>query len=296
MDLHRQNPPSSRILHLISCLVLCLCLAACGSKTPLQATSESLRGTQQARLNTVNMYPDPTLPVEIPTIDPNKMLQPLNATDFHKAWLRADPCAPPCWEGITPNQTTLEDALELLNLHPFVKEIGVDVNENETFSFTSDSDSYDGTLSYQKEPPYTIERIEVYHPPVRLGDVISAYGEPSYVLVFTQTASMAGGDLDIDPRVYRFGIVYPKQKFILTYRNTIPINHITSEDQLTYSLFFGDSFQSLLDNKLKRVRGDTLIPWQGYQSFAFYCEQVRTKIDSDNECPYYALKRTPQPK
>jgi hypothetical protein len=291
-----QQLQKSRWLRLIAYLTLCLGLVACGTNTPQQATSEALRGTQQARLKEVNTYQAPSLPVVMPTIDPNKILRPLNATDFYNPWLRGDPCAPPCWEGITPNETRLEHALELLNQHQFVKEIGIDVNEDVTISFTSDSDSYEGTLSYQKEPPYTIERINLYLPPVQLGELIAAYGEPSYVLVSTQSAPMPEGGPGSDPRIYHFGVVYPERGFLITYRDTISIHHIASGQHLTDFLFFGDSFQSLLDNELKSVWGGTLIPWQGYQSFEFYCEQVRTTINSYNECPYYALTRTPQPK
>jgi hypothetical protein len=290
------NIQKLRWLRLIAYLALCLGLVACGTNTPQQATSEALRGTQQARLNmAVDTYQTPTLPVMIPTIDLNKTPQAITRPDFNAAWLQGDPCAPPCWQGITPNETRLEDALELLNQLPFVKKIEQHGGENIFIWFTTDTLSYSGSLSFQKEPPYTIERIHLSVKPVQLGEIIAAYGEPSYVSVSTERVLIPEGGPGSDPYFYRFKILYVEQGFMISYSDFTPIDYIGAEQMLESMVLFGNSSQVPLDEDLKQIWDGTLIPWQGYQTFEFYCKQVRTTINSYNECPYYALTRTPQP-
>jgi hypothetical protein len=37
---------------------------------------------------------------------------------YAKRWIAGDPCALPCWEGVTPGQTTVADAVKILNRNP----------------------------------------------------------------------------------------------------------------------------------------------------------------------------------
>src|SRR5690349_8873700 len=44
-------------------------------------------------------------------------------------WLAGIPCAPPCWEGITPGQTTLPEALRILKANPAIDPTSVLTDE-----------------------------------------------------------------------------------------------------------------------------------------------------------------------
>jgi hypothetical protein len=37
---------------------------------------------------------------------------------YAKRWLTGNPCAVPCWEGVTPGHTTVADAIKILNQNP----------------------------------------------------------------------------------------------------------------------------------------------------------------------------------
>src|SRR5512132_3259667 len=45
--------------------------------------------------------------------------------DMRTRWLAGQPCAPPCWEGITPGKTRVDEAVALLNRHPMVTDIEI---------------------------------------------------------------------------------------------------------------------------------------------------------------------------
>lgn len=40
--------------------------------------------------------------------------------DWSYRWLKGIPCRPPCWEGITPGQTTAREAEEILRQSPII--------------------------------------------------------------------------------------------------------------------------------------------------------------------------------
>ncbi|HEY1014372.1 MAG TPA: hypothetical protein VGE07_16785 [Herpetosiphonaceae bacterium] len=55
------------------------------------------------------------------------------------AWLRRDPCAAPCWEGITPGVTTVEEALEQLRQSPLIDPDSVQVYQIDSSLAARDS-------------------------------------------------------------------------------------------------------------------------------------------------------------
>jgi hypothetical protein len=294
-----QQLQKSRWLRLISYLALCLGLVACYSggvsRVELDATIKA--DTLASRL-----------PIVMPTVAPNKTPQRITRSDFNNAWLEGDQCALPCWQGITPHETTLAEALELLNQYPFIKEIEPSDDEEIYFSWDFEerqSIAYGGFLSYKKEPPYIIDYIDLSIATITLGEVIAAYGEPNYVLVDAYTGGLPHGGDDVI-HVYEFLAVYLEQGFIIGKRETaFPyLRQISPKQELSFMTTFAPPLhiplQTPPDVATKKVfRGfDTsaFIPWQGYQSFAFYCEQVRSSdFYNDNECPDYVRQLTPQP-
>lgn len=290
----------SRWLRLMAYLALCLGLVVwdlAGDKADYEAIEwAALRATS-------------TLPIPDATIVAPRTPQPITRSDFNNAWLEGNPCSLPCWQGITPKETTLAEAIEVLNQLSFIKEI--EPSYDEMIHFLWDFGGlhplpYGGTLYYQKEPPYLIDQIELTLPTITLGEVIAAYGEPNYVLVDAYTGGLPqGGDYVI--HVYRFLAVYSEQGFIIGKSETaFPyLRQINSEEELSFMTTFAIPLQIPLqtppDVATKKVfRGfDTsaFVPWQGYQTFAFYCEQVRSSdFYNDNECPDYVRKLTPQAK
>jgi hypothetical protein len=255
-------------------------------------------GTRQAFV-----APTSTLPIQNITIQTGKTPQANRGMSLREAFLKGEPCAPPCWEGITPKKTTLLEALEIMNQHPFITKIEPSDNDRLYFALTFGNREFGGFLAYHQEPPYTIQEIKLNLPSLKLGEVILTYGEPSYILLNTGSGLMPE-DPTIAPRLYWFGVVYPENGFVMSIRDFLPPDYsITDRQELNDVTFFGTPFELPLDDRMKHIFGTNtgsyeLIPWQDYQSFAFYCSQVPKNEDLyiSNGCPDYVLTLTPHPK
>ena len=107
-------------------------------------------------------------------------------------WLSGNSCSPPCWEGIMPGQTTLKDAVDLLQNNPLIGQLTIYADENRPNS---------GEISWNW-PGVEKRGGRVFYAPIgdvaesvvyaiwpgfgegiRLGEVIQAFGEPSHVKI-----------------------------------------------------------------------------------------------------------------
>ncbi|HYF63788.1 MAG TPA: NHL repeat-containing protein, partial [Herpetosiphonaceae bacterium] len=107
---------------------------------------------------------------DVPLPDPQGVaLLPARLTDqewieLGRRWLRGEPCAAPCWEGVTPGVTTVGAALDLLKRSPLIDPASVGVFElidggNEAVieafvSWTWIGNDYDGgKAAFKPAPP-----------------------------------------------------------------------------------------------------------------------------------------------
>jgi hypothetical protein len=287
------------VLHWSSCLTICFGLASCATIGDRASDSGRINQAELSATIRQALRTTSTLPIPNATIISDKTPQAITLEDYKKRWFQGDPCAPPCWEGITPQETTLEEALEVLNQHPFITKIQPSVLGGLRFLLIVDKKEVDGSLTFQEEPPYTIQQIDFALYPLTLGEIITAYGEPSYVLVSTSTAPPMHGESGDGARLFWIGVVYPEHGFVAGGRG----GFIGDAQELESVTLFGTPFESPLDERMKRIFAPMtgsyeLIPWQGYQSFAFYCAQVSKSDDLFNSdgCPDFTFTPTPQPK
>lgn len=284
--------------HWSVCLTACLGLASCtiisdssSDSVPTLISQAELRATIQQSLRTT-----PTLPIPNATIVSDKTPQAITLEDYKKRWFQGDSCPPPCWEGIIPQETTLEEALEVLNQHPFITKITSSEPRRLRFLLIVDKKEVNGSLTFQEEPPYTVQQIDFALYSLTLGEVIAAYGEPSYVLVSTKATPLPDDPND-GGRAFWIGVVYPELGFVAGGDG----GFFGKSQKLDGMTFFGIPFELPLDDRMKRIFGRMtdsyeLIPWQGYQSFAFYCGQLPKSDDrfNSNDCPDFTFTPTPK--
>lgn len=64
-----------------------------------------------------------TVQTRLPTLTPPPKTALAVSADQQTRWFTGIPCAPPCWEGITPGETSVQEAIELLNTNPYVSDV-----------------------------------------------------------------------------------------------------------------------------------------------------------------------------
>ncbi len=186
-----------------------------------------------------------------------------------------DPCAVPCWNGITPGETSFQDAWTILEDSPDLTNVSSEDVEDPNARVLSwqegDGQPCCWLLSEDGE---TVTMMSLATAPdVSIGDFVEVHGEPSYVSgapVSDNQAVMMLVYPDIPLIIYVFvagegeGVLSPSSEIIAVY-------HMTA------------------DAMEQAIQGSDLYFWDGYKAYAGYVEgefdqtAVPTSIPADDD-------------
>jgi hypothetical protein len=121
--------------------------------------------------------------------------KPTPTTGWQRAWLRQESCRAPCLDGVTPGQTTEEQAVAIWKKSPLFGAGDVQtmsfkgrVDMAGTFGdeiyahWLDNTDNGEMQAEVSKDSPHTVTGIRVgFYRQITLGEVIEAYGEPSHI-------------------------------------------------------------------------------------------------------------------
>jgi hypothetical protein len=224
-----------RLKKTLSIVLLCL-LASCGDIATIPASSNNSPSTRIAAV--------PTVPSAL-------------------RWLEGIPCSPPCWEGITPGQTTAKQAFEILKKSPLIlnPKLGYEaVNWN-----WANNDALGGEVRFERSD--LNQTIYWIRPSIKvkfsLESVIERYGEPSHIIAFKFEPSPVSKTAGYDIVVF-----YVKQgmQFFGTFADK---NGFAKNLMLNKFEFFtpDDATVQKINNPLFKERA---VIWQGFQDIDFY--------------------------
>jgi hypothetical protein len=254
--------------YIAACLAFLLVLAACGRAPDVYQRPENITPIQIT----------PSTPV--PTLTPPpKTVLPFTL-ELRTGWLEGKPCAPPCWEGITPGKTRLSEALEVLNWHPQVRDIDVDCCYREGTSTVSwrwnGTSQAAGRLYFRQIDPHHLDDpivTSIIAPSLArftLGTIIDAYGEPSHIMPYADvTPGIPHSGVGGGRPYYSFTVIYQNHGFSLSTKDYYdvppPINRgIRLLDEVVF-----------FHPKAEIWDLTELVPWQGEQDFFTYCRHVQ---------------------
>ena len=117
-----------------------------------------------------------------------------------------EPCAAPCWRGITPGETTWRDALTILEDDATLSDLKTETNE-ETGEIAATFQRADGVpccLVYTSDGEVVDQMLLQLAPENSLGDVIENLGEPEY---FSGT--------EVSPEQAAAALFYPAKQLVV---------------------------------------------------------------------------------
>jgi len=178
--------------------------------------------------------------------------------------VESNPCSPPCWYGIIPGETSVNEAIGLLLLIPGIhddrEKIEDYLSNNKIISLRKVRE--EGLQIYC--PDEKVTNISLYSENWNLREIIDLYGEPLYYLSFYQQYEST----------YRSVILlYPKNGIYVSikvrYFNETTKNSVISYDSEVDSIRF-TQIEGLLDNLGLTIMGyqneffkNNNEPWQG---------------------------------
>ncbi len=200
---------------------------------------------------------------------------PTPVMDLLTRWLNAEPCAPPCWEGIIPGETSASEAMELLEANPLIADIQLYergrwsmMEWNMIWSSMSKHSpspawgaaSFDSSFSNQ-----IIQYIVLDSRGLCLGDIIHSYGEPSHILIYVESSALDHGVFEAVIEV-----------FWLSLDLRLTATSDTARPRIDETLCDGSIALFAPGTTLEQSAStgfldhDYLLPWDGYGDFDKY--------------------------
>lgn len=172
--------------------------------------------------------------------------------------ISGEPCAAPCWRGITPGETTWNDALAILRDDDTLADVQTRADENNPNLIGAAWAQADGDgccQMFTQNGEIVDFMILQTTPALRLSDIVTQYGEPSYLIGETLTSSQGV-----------FTLLYPETPMMVyaffggEAADLMPESEIVGFSYLTPELM-----QFILDTS-------SFHDWEGYRSYQFYSE------------------------
>ena len=189
-------------------------------------------------------------------------------------WLQSIPCAAPCWEGVTPGVTTVDETIRIWRQSPIISQAQEDSNRTVIQLAWRQDGTLAGGAAYRPTDRVIISIGVGYPTPFALQDLRSAFGEPSHVY------AKVSKDASEQP-FYRLSFVYLPKGLIVNALVADPTRPVLSEDMRVTSPTFVQASLEGLTTTMPQMTEKTLVPWKGFLDFSYYC---RSADGSTNGC------------
>lgn len=187
----------------------------------------------------------------------------------YERWFQGIPCHLPCWENITVGSTTMTQAISILTNTKF---LNLTLYNDNNISWEWLEDGSRGAIQFTDKTTSYIQ-ISFRNPPVKLREIITLIGEPSHIKAYY--TAYYNNELKNWDITYYINFIYQKQNIIL---KTLPnrFKPVLNQDIMITSLILVKLSDRLADPADTFSSNYTVLPWQGFNSFDFYCRTLET--------------------
>lgn len=234
----------------------------------------------------------PTLPVTIPIVlqrvlclliivvscNACQSSQTAIPEEWQTRWLRNTPCQLPCWEGITPGQTTASEAILHLKQLPFIADVttenaapglGIVKWSWRNYNGVAGRAYFFGDTTATAQPIFSLGA--TYPTPLKLSDIITAYGQPTHI----QAGALPTSAQSTHRFNYLLVLFYKSQRLKLIVQEGAPSVPPLNSDMTIASIAIDAPDQDILSSTDDRtLASQGVIPWQGFHDFMFYCRNL----------------------
>ncbi len=181
--------------------------------------------------------------------------------------LTGEPCDAPCWNGITPGETTFRDARILVEddeRYLNVEEIEPEEETEERLFGFSDGEANICCQIYSRDGETVESMLFLLAPEMTLGAVVDKYGDPTYLT----------GEEVAEGQAIMF-LVYPDVPLVLYGFVEGSTGDITASSEIIGVLYMTETeMQQIID-------ASRFYEWEGYQAFADYVDENYDFVGSE---------------
>lgn len=180
-------------------------------------------------------------------------------------WLSSPVCQPPCWEGITPGETTAKEAHKKLSALPNVERLWLPSEYTSTHVLSWDMAGCDGStwgsVYFEKYPDDKIEWLDLHtsceESNITLQEMIHAFGTPQYAWAEWNSAGCKAELLNLEKGM----ILSTYESGLLSYRRLKPTSPV--EAALLFPLV--DSLEEVVES-MPYLADTDIREWQVYDN------------------------------
>jgi len=189
---------------------------------------------------------------------------PINLLDENNlkdtSLLSGEPCEAPCWNGITPGETSFRDAKIIIEddeRFANVEEVEPEEESNARLFGFSDGEANICCQVLSENGDVIDSMLFFLAPEMTLGEVIEKYGDPTYVL----------GETPSEDQAIMF-LIYPDVPIVIyAFVAGAAEGELSDSSEIIGLLYLTDvAMQRLINN-------NSFYDWDGYQSFATYIDE-----------------------
>jgi len=181
--------------------------------------------------------------------------------------LTGEPCEAPCWNGITPGETSFRDARIIVEddeRYRNVEEIQPEEETEERLFGFSDGDANVCCQVYSRDGETIDSMLFLLSPQMTLGEVVEKYGEPTYLT----------GEEVAEGQAIMF-LLYPDVPIVLYAFVAGASGELSEDSEIIGLLYMTESeIQQIIDASRFYV-------WEGYQAFADYIDENYDFVGSE---------------
>ncbi len=175
------------------------------------------------------------------------------------SFVSGDPCGPPCWRGITPGETSWDEALQIVKDDPTLSEPEIQEGEGEEsdarLAVWNETDGQMCCQMFTKDGEVVESLVLLVAPAIRLNEVIERHGDPVYAIGTEVSDDQAVMNLFyMDPPMLLYAFVPGKNGALSQSSEVVGVLYL-SPDSMT-----------------EVVESNNLPAWNGYQSFQSYAD------------------------
>lgn len=183
--------------------------------------------------------------------------------------LSGEPCEAPCWNGITPGETTFRDAKILVeddSRYSNVEEVESEEETEERLFGFSDGDANVCCQIYSRDGDIVESMLFLLSPLMTLGEVVDKYGDPTYLT----------GEEVAEGQSIMF-LLYPDVPIVLYAFVEGTEGTLSADSEIIGLLYMTETeIQQIIDSS-------RFYEWEGYQAFTAYIDENYDFIGSEAE-------------
>ncbi len=183
--------------------------------------------------------------------------------------LSGEPCEAPCWNGITPGETTFRDAKILVeddSRYSKVEEVTPEEETQERLFGFSDGEANVCCQIYSRDGDIVESMLFLLSPLMTLGEVVDKYGDPTYLT----------GEEVAEGQAIMF-LLYPDVPIVLYAFVEGTEGTLSADSEIIGLLYMTETeIQQIIDSS-------RFYEWEGYQAFTAYIDENYDFIGSEAE-------------